>query len=229
MILWLEKLHCQIRNIFLEIHQIREKTELKNSTVLRLRKIRHRFRLVYEKTLRFKNCVASMCNENPSEKHNERRSTRTQPCTFRFQTKATWAAERAWRLPSRHLLPECVQLNLPDFMGNTLRNGIFREDKMPKKTANCFQDQRQKCFETKPEKEQKQRKEPRCDLFSQHFNFRPRAYFMAIVQLEWHFRLAPSFIGADKRAFSTGEALFNTAPCARNVPEQLSWAQAANT
>ena len=51
---------------------------------------------------------------------------------------------------------------------------------------------------------------------------------MAIVQLESHFCPAPSFIGADNRAFSTGEALLNTAPCARNVPE-LSWAQAADT
>lgn len=148
---------------------------------------------------------------------------------------STLAGEIAWRLPSQHLLLECVQLNLPDFrqriMGrNTLRNGIFLEEKMPK---DCFQDQgqkRTKSLETKPGKEQKQRKEPRwprCDQFSQHFNFRPRA-FMAIVQLESHFCPAPSFIGADNRAFSTGEALLNTAPCARNVPE-LSWAQAADT
>lgn len=98
---------------------------------------------------------------------------------------STLAGEIAWRLPSQHLLPECVQLNLPDFrqriLGrNTLRNGIFLEEKMPK---DCFQDQgqkRTKSLETKPGKEQKQRKERRCDQFSQHFNFRPRA-FMAIV------------------------------------------------
>ena len=145
---------------------------------------------------------------------------------------STLAGEIAWRLPSQHLLLECVQLNLPDFrqriMGrNTLRNGIFLEEKMPK---DCFQDQgqkRTKSLERKPGKEQKQRNRDDRDVTS----------FLSILSADlepsWqssesHFCPAPSFIGADNRAFSTGEALLNTAPCARNVPE-LSWAQAADT